>query len=448
MYAIDWTSLITRTHRNCSACAGCPHSAPRAKTSKLLPSVSGTVWALGLTSLFTDISSEMVASVLPMYLVLQLGMQPFAFGVIDGLYQGAAALVRVAAGVAADRLRRYKEVAAFGYALSALCRPALLVAGSAWMAIGGIIAVDRIGKGIRTAPRDALISMRSPCRDLATAFGVHRALDAGGAMLGPLVAFTVLAAMPRRFDILFAISFAMALVGLGVILLCVRPTTGRATPRPGSGHSKTLTPVSNERMRDVLRAPRFRAIVVAGFVLGLPTMSDGFIFLSLQNRLQMGVTAFPLFYVATSLFTAMFSVPSGRLADRIGRTKVLLLGYALLGAIYATLLSPAVSPALALIPLAMLGAYYAATDGVLTAMAAAALPQSGTGTGLSVLATATNISRLAASILFGLLWSRASLAAATAVYLAALAIAIVAASVVLIRGERPAAAHDAAPAIG
>ena len=130
-------------------------------------------------------------------------------------------------------------------------------------------------------------------------------------MLGPLVAFMVLAAMPRRFDILFAISFAMALVGLGVILLCVRPTTGRATPRPGSGHAKTLTPVSNERMRDVLRAPRFRAIVVAGFVLGLPTMSDGFIFLSLQNRLQMGVTAFPLFYVATSLFTAMFSVPSG-----------------------------------------------------------------------------------------------------------------------------------------
>jgi len=447
MYAIDWTSLITRTHRNCSACAGCPHSAPRAKTSKLLPSVSGTVWALGLTSLFTDISSEMVASVLPMYLVLQLGMQPFAFGVIDGLYQGAAALVRVAAGVAADRLRRYKEVAAFGYALSALCRPALLVAGSAWMAIGGIIAVDRIGKGIRTAPRDALISMRSPCRDLATAFGVHRALDAGGAMLGPLVAFMVLAGMPRRFDILFAISFAMSLVGLGVILLCVRPT-GRATPRRGSGQAKTLTPVSNERMRDVLQAPRFRAIVVAGFVLGLPTMSDGFIFLSLQNRLQMGVTAFPLFYVATSLFTAMFSVPSGRLADRIGRTKVLLLGYALLGAIYATLLSPAISPALALIPLAMLGAYYAATDGVLTAMAAAALPQSGTGTGLSVLATATNISRLAASILFGLIWSRASLAAATVVYLAALAIAIVAASVVLIRGERAAAAHDAAPAIG
>jgi MFS family permease len=431
MYAIDWTGLLTRTHRNCSACAGCPHTAPKPKTSRLLPAVSGTVWALGLTSLFTDVSSEMVASVLPMYLVLQLGMQPLAFGIVDGLYQGVAALVRVVAGVAADRLRRYKEVAAIGYALSALCRPALLVAGSAWMAIGGIVAVDRIGKGIRTAPRDALISMRSPCRDLATAFGVHRALDAGGAMLGPLVAFLVLAAMPRRFDVLFAISFAMALVGLGVILLCVPPTTKRA--------ARTITSVAPERMRDVLRAPRFRAIVIAGFLLGLPTMSDGFIFLSLQDRLQIGVTAFPLFYVATSLFTAMFSMPSGRLADRVGRTKVLLLGYGLLMVIYGTLLSPIASPALALIPLALLGAYYAATDGVLTAMAAAVLPQSGSGTGLSILATATNLSRLAASMLFGLLWSQVGIGAATLAYLVALAVTIVAAGGVLLRAERAAA---------
>jgi len=434
MYAIDWTSLLTRTHRNCSACAGCPHTAPREATkSRLLPSVSGTVWALGVTSLFTDISSEMVASVLPMYLVLQLGMQPLAFGVIDGLYQGAAALVRVAAGVIADRLRRYKEVAALGYALSALCRPALLAAGSAWMAIGAIIAVDRIGKGIRTAPRDALISMRSPCRDLATAFGVHRALDAGGAMLGPLVAFLVLAAMPRRFDVLFAISFAVSLVGLGVILLCVRPTTARARRVELAPEA---TAANASRMREALRAPRFRAMVVAGFLLGLPTMSDGFIFLSLQNRLQVGVTAFPLFYVATSLFTAIFSVPSGRLADRFGRTRVLLAGYGILASIYLMLLSPVATPALAVIPLALLGAYYAATDGVLTAMAAAVLPQSVSGTGLSVLATATNVSRLAASMLFGLLWSSAGIITATTIYFAGLAVAIGLATVLLARARR------------
>src|SRR4051794_34573059 len=103
MDAIDWTGLLTRTHRNCSACATCPRAQwrPASSSSRLLPAVSTTVWALGVTSLFTDISSEMIASVLPMYLVLQLGMQPFAFGIVDGLYQGAAALVRVVAGVVA-----------------------------------------------------------------------------------------------------------------------------------------------------------------------------------------------------------------------------------------------------------------------------------------------------------------------------------------------------------
>jgi len=177
-------------------------------------------------------------------------------------------------------------------------------------------------------------------------------------------------------------------------------------------------------------------MVMAGFLLGLPTMSDGFIFLSLQNRLQVGVTAFPLFYVATSLFTALFSVPSGRLADRFGRTRVLLAGYGILASIYLMLLSPVASPALAVIPLALLGAYYAATDGVLTAMAAAVLPQSVSGTGLSVLATATNVSRLAASVLFGLLWSSAGIATATTIYFAGLAVAIGLATVLLARARR------------
>src|SRR6185295_11044094 len=111
MYAIDWSSLFTRTHRNCSACATSPNTNKTATAAKArwIPTVSQTVWALGFTSLFTDVSSEMIASVLPMYLVLQLGMQPFAFGIIDGLYQGAAALVRVIAGMVADRWQRHKE---------------------------------------------------------------------------------------------------------------------------------------------------------------------------------------------------------------------------------------------------------------------------------------------------------------------------------------------------
>jgi MFS family permease len=393
-----------------------------------LPIVSQTVWALGLTSLFTDVSSEMVASILPMYLVLQLGVRPFAFGVVDGLYQGVAALVRVVAGVVADRWQRHKEVATAGYVMSAICRPALIAAGGAWPVIAGLVAVDRIGKGVRTAPRDALISLNSPCRDLATAFGVHRALDAAGAMLGPLVAFVLLALMPRRFDVLFAVSFALALVGVGIIVLFVDPSADRRLPM--------AAPASMRRTFDAFRSTRFRAIVIAGFVLGLPTMSDGFIFLSLQRRLGIGATMFPLFYVATSLFTAMFAMPFGRLADRFGRMPVLLGGHVVLALVYVMLFAPATPAFAVVVPLAALGAYYAATDGVLTAMGASVLAPAAAGTGLSLLATSTSVARLVASVVFGFLWSRVGIAQATGVYLLGLTIAIVAAAIALRHGDR------------
>jgi len=424
MYAIDWAGLLTRPAR-----IGQP--APRevrgGRFRSLVPVVHRTVWALGITSLLTDVSSEMVASILPMYLVMELGMRPLAFGIIDGMYQGVAALVRVAAGIFSDRRSRYKEAAASGYALSALCRVALLAVGAAPAAIAAIVAVDRIGKGVRTAPRDALISLRSKSDQLATAFGVHRSLDAAGAMLGPLLAFALLAAMPSRFDVLFAVSFAVALAGLGVILLCVEPASLE------SGSARAALPW--RAALDTAATPQLRRILIAGFVLGLPTISDGFIFLSLQRQLHIGASAFPLFYVGTSLLTALFAVPMGRLADRTGRTIVLLGGHVLLALLYIALLRPSIGPALAVASIALLGAYYAATDGVLTAAAAAVLPKSLSGSGLSFLATSTNVSRLLASVFFGLLWQRFGIHTATTVFLAGLVLSIATAAVVL-RGGR------------
>ena len=190
--------------------------------------VSSTVLFLGLTSLFTDVSSEMVSTILPMYLVLSLQLSPLQFGLVDGLYQGVAALVRVCGGFAADRWHRHREVAGVGYGLSAICKLGLLAVGGAWMAFAAVIVADRIGKGIRTAPRDAMISLSTPRSELATAFGVHRALDTAGAMLGPLVAFGLLAAVPGGFDVIFVTSFCVALVGLGVLVLFVQ------SPRPGA----------------------------------------------------------------------------------------------------------------------------------------------------------------------------------------------------------------------
>ena len=154
--------------------------------------VSANVWYLGFTSLLTDVSSEMITSILPIYLVLHLHMTPLAFGAIDGLYQGVAALVRTGSGVVSDRLRRYKSVAVVGYAVSAVSRLGLLLVGARWAPLAAVVTGDRMGKGIRTAPRDTLIALSTVPDRLATSFGVHRALDAAGAMIGPVVAFGML----------------------------------------------------------------------------------------------------------------------------------------------------------------------------------------------------------------------------------------------------------------
>jgi MFS family permease len=431
MYSIDWSTVFARSGR-----AARTNEEARPRTRRL-PLVSGTVWALGVTSLLTDVSSEMVSSILPVYLVLGLGISPLALGVVDGLYQGAAALVRIAGGILADRWRRHKELAAAGYGLSAACRLLILAAGNAWTSIAGVIAIDRIGKGIRTAPRDALISQRSAPEALATAFSVHRSLDAAGAMLGPVLAFAILALMPGSFDVVFVASFAVAILGLGALVLFVPASV------PGERQAGRA-PISAAAAVRLLGQRRFRGLVFAGFALGLATISDSFVFLILQRKTGIGVTAFPLLYVGTSLFTSAFAIPCGRLADRIGRGQVLLGGYVMLAVVYITLLVPGGIP-LMLASVALLGIYYAATDGVLTAMAAAVLPSDRAGSGLAVLATAMNVARLAASIAFGFVWSRTSATTATAGYLVALAAVIVCVSIVLNRSEQHVSSDSGVP---
>lgn len=419
MYSIDWTAILGLARKPA------PGPAPELEARPWLQRISPTVWALGLTSLLTDISSEMVASVLPMYLVLQLGISPVAFGLIDGLYQGTAALVRILGGVLADRSRKYKELAAIGYGASAACRLLIIAAGAAWTTIAGVVAIDRIGKGLRTAPRDALISLRSRSEDLATAFGVHRALDAAGAFIGPVVAFVLLAQLHDAFDVLFVASFVVAVLGVAAIVLFVEPTT-----RAELDAVRSSEPAPTASAWQVMAKPRLRALLTCAFLLGLPTISDSFLFLSLQSNLNSAATAFPLFYVGTSISTALLAAPAGRSADRFGRSKVLLLGYALLAIAYL-LTFVADSTAAAVVCLLFLGGYYAATDGVLTAMTAAELPVAARGGGLAILATVTNVARLLGSVVFGVLWSVTDMQQATWIYFAVLVAAIAASFLLL-----------------
>jgi MFS family permease len=399
------------------------------RDGRRLPRVGRNVVLLGVVSFLTDVSAEMVATVLPLYLIYTVGLTPLQYGVIDGAYQGATAVVRLAGGVVADRTRRYKEVAAFGYALSAFTKPGFLVVGGAWGGLTGLVLADRVGKGIRTAPRDALISLSSSRERLATAFGVHRTLDTAGAMLGPLLAFAILALTQDDFDAVFVASFSFALMGLGVLLLFVD------NRRPGAEEDGLAGPASLRAGLALFREPGLRRIAAVATALSLATISDGFLLLQLQRGAGLDPLYLPLLFVASAAAYMVLAVPVGMAADRLGRGRVFVAGYALLVAVYLSLLAPSAGVAGVAVALLAVGAYYAATDGVLMALVSARLPAGFRGSGLALLVTATSLARLVASVAFGALWTAYGAEEAVAVFAGALAVAAAAGAVLLRRLE-------------
>ncbi len=379
---------------------------------------------LGLTSLLTDVSSEMVTAVLPLYLTYVLRFSPLAFGFFDGLYQGVSAVVRIWGGLIADRRRRCKEVAAVGYATSALCKLGLVASGALWIPTTGFLLLDRLGKGVRTPPRDALIALSSSRDHVAEAFGVHRAMDTAGALIGPILAFALLSLAPAAFDAIFVVSFAFAIAGLGVLLLFVenRGTDAGAAATDG-GSWRTVV--------GLLRIPAFRTLVFVGSLLSLSTVSDAFVYLLVQRRANLAPHLFPLLPVAVALTYLVLAIPAGRLADGFGRARVLLAGYGALAAAYVLLVWPDAGSGALLSSLLLFGGYYAATDGVLMAMASRTLPSERLTSGLAVLTTGMALARLLGSILFGAAWTWRGPEGAVVLFLGALTAALAAAAMAL-----------------
>ena len=435
MYQVSSASVLLRRDRGLAA-----------RRRRSAPLANRTVVLLGLTSLFTDISSEMVVAVLPLYLVYVGGFSPLAFGLIDGLYQGATAFVGLASGYIGDRWRRHKAVAATGYGVSAVCKLLLATVGTGIGAIGAIVLADRTGKGIRTAPRDAMISLSTSADRLGTAFGVHRALDTAGAMLGPIVAFGLLALAPLAFESIFVVSFCFALVGLGILVLLVDPRRAREDTADESRQAREDTadePAPRPSLRSalaLLRVRRFRALLLVGGGLSLATASDAFVLLALEEKIDLGTTLFPLLFVGSAGAYMLLAVPIGVVADRVGRGRVLLAGYGLLLAVYVALLLPLGGWPLVAAALGLLGGYYAATDGVLMALGSALVPDEVRGSGLALLRSVTSGARLVASVAFGALWTFWGIEFALACFGVALAVATVLAAIVLVRTREPARA--------
>lgn len=442
--------------------AASAESAARPQAGRRVAAVAPTVLALGTVSLITDVSSEMVTAVLPLYLVAGLGLSPLGFGLLDGVYNGFSALVRLAGGHLADRGGgRHKWVAGAGYALSAVCKPLLLVAQTL-TPIGLVLAADRTGKGLRTAPRDALISLSSSPETRGRAFGVHRAMDTAGALLGPLVAFLILRATVDGYDAVFMVSFCVAVVGVLVLVLFVpggpaARSTRTAPPsapaaRPGSGASPaptvdsrepgtpggaseslpasadspgspgspsplavaegTAAPAVRAEPRPTLRAalallrrPELRGITLCALLLGLATVSDSFMFLLLQRRLGVPDHWFALLPVGTAAAFLLLAVPLGRLADRAGRWRVFLAGHGALLLAYGLLLTSWHGTALPFAVLFLHGGFYAATDGVLMAAASDSVPEELRSSGLALVQTGQALARFVCSLAFGAAWT-------------------------------------------
>ncbi|GLZ28635.1 MFS transporter [Lentzea sp. NBRC 105346] len=352
--------------------------------------IAANVLALGSVSLVTDISSEMVTAVLPLYLVLGLGFSPLQFGLLDGLYTGVGALVRVVGGGLADRWQRRKLVAGFGYGLSCAAKLGLLASGGSAFGMGAVLVLDRTGKGIRTAPRDALISLSSTPSALGRSFGVHRAMDTVGAFLGPLVAFCLLWTLPGRYDTVFVVSFLFALFGVVLLILFVRDRRGPVVSAPVSF--------------GLLRSRPFRRLCLLAVGLGLLTLGDGFVFLLLQKRLGLDAAYVALLPLGTAGVYLLLAVPLGGLADRVGRWRMFVAGHVALLCMYVLLFS-ASGVVLLVCVLVAHGVFYAATDGVLMAAAGPLVPAASRTSGLAVLQTAQALARMCSSLLVGAVWT-------------------------------------------
>ncbi|MCX4667958.1 MFS transporter [Streptomyces sp. NBC_01381] len=392
--------------------------------------VAGPVIALGAVSLVTDISSEMVTAVLPLYFVLQLGLSPLQFGFLDGLYNGVTAFVRLLGGYAADRGGRHKLVAGGGYALSALSRLGLLLAGGATAGIGAALAADRIGKGVRTAPRDALISLSSPPDTLGRAFGVHRAMDTTGALLGPLAAFALLWATADAYDAVFVVSFCFGLLG---VLMLVAFVPGRHDATLVAATRREPSTTKRGRVVDLVRIPAFRRVLGAAALLGAATIGDAFLYLLLQRRLDFAVSWFPLLPLGAAAVYLLLAVPAGRLADRVGRRVPFLAGHAALLGGYVLLLCPTDGLPLLVGVLLLLGIFYAATDGVLMALATPVLPRGRRASGMAVLQTGQALARLVAAAGFGAAWTLWGIGPALTCAVLALTVALAGAALLLPR---------------
>jgi predicted MFS family arabinose efflux permease len=382
------------------------------------------VVALGLVSLFMDLSSEMIHAALPLFLTVALGASVATLGWIEGVAEATASFAKVFAGAASDWLGRRKPFALMGYGLAALAKPLFPLATGAGTVLLARF-VDRLGKGLRGAPRDALVADLTPAAQRGAAYGLRQALDTVGAVLGPLSALALLAATGDAFRLLFWVAVAPAVASVLVLWRGVHEPP-RARP------AEERQPI---RRAALARLPRrYWGVVAFGAVLTLARFSEAFLVLRAADA-GLALHLAPLALVAMNLAFAATSYPLGRRSDA-GRRPVALLGVACLIAADA-LLVVAAAPGAVLAGAALWGVHMGATQGLLAALVADTTPDAIRGTAFGVFHCVTGVAQLAASVVAGALWQAAGPAAAFACGAAFAALALAGLLVTRPRRTRP-----------
>jgi MFS family permease len=366
-----------------------PEPAQEVSKQKKIMGLPQNIFFLGLTSLFNDFSSEMVFAVFPAFFTSVLKAGAASLGLVDGIAEGCSNIFKIYSGSLSDKFQKRKALVVFGYAFSVLSRPFYSLTSTVLGALG-LRVMDRSGKGFRDAPRDAIISLSTPKEELGRAFGYHRMMDTLGSILGPLVAYLILRSWPLNFNAVFLTSFVIGIIAVFSLVfisdIALRISSQRAQI---AGSLRRLS-------------PQFRIFMVSVFILSVGSLPVAVVLLK-TTSIGLVIADIPLFYMIYNLSYAAFSIPAGKLSDKVGAKAVIFIGYFILLISYF-FLAQAHSVWPLIIGFLIFGLCPALTDGVQRSLAAQLSAEELRGGALGLLNASVGLGALVAGVVGGYLW--------------------------------------------
>lgn len=352
------------------------------------------IWVLGFVSMLMDISSEMIHSLLPLFMVTTLGTSVLAVGIIEGLAESTALIIKVFSGILSDYIGKRKGLAVFGYALGALTKPLFAVATSSGLILTARL-LDRIGKGVRGAPRDALVADIAPPHLRGAAFGLRQSLDTVGAFLGPLLAVGLMLLWANDFRAVFWVSVVPGTLAVMLLFFGIK--------EPERHHTeKRINPISKQNLQRL--NPTYWRVVIIGALFMLARFSEAFLVLrGFQAGIPIAMT--PLVMVAMNIIYAASAYPFGKLSDRLSHNRLLALGLIVL-IIADMVLAQSNHWSTLLLGVALWGIHMGMTQGLLAAMVAETAPSDLRGTAYGFFNLMSGLALLVASILAGFVWDQ------------------------------------------